>query len=136
MISVYTIFSLISTIVIPTLIIAVLIFRADEIINLLKLDKGFDADRIAFGTITVDNLFKIAVIVIGLFIIITNLPIFLHHTFLAFKDMITNKGIDGTLEVHTYDKVDYSQIIITAISLVIGFLMLTNYTNLTKWHLV
>ena len=125
--------SLLSAVIIPGLIIAALIFRTDDLIDLLKLDKGYDEDLINFDTIKPDTILQLAVISIGLLLIVNNLPTFLHHTFLAFKDMITNKGVDGVLETYTYGKVDYAQILITAISLIIGFLMITNFTNLAKW---
>jgi hypothetical protein len=125
--------SLLSAVIIPGLILAALLFRTDEIIDLLKLDKGFDEGKIAFENLKSDSVLKLAVITIGLFMVVSNSPTFLHHTFLAFKDMVTNKGVDGVLETHIYGKVDYAQIVTSIISLIIGFLMITNFTNLAKW---
>ena len=42
-----------------------LIFKADTIIDKLKLDKGFDEDRIEFQNFNVENILILAIVIIG-----------------------------------------------------------------------
>tara|TARA_B100001146_G_scaffold223320_1_gene237695 strand:- start:970 stop:1500 length:531 start_codon:yes stop_codon:yes gene_type:complete len=111
-------------------ILLVLIFSADKIIDLLKLDRGFDEPRIDLGNLKEMNILKLAIILISGLLIIDNTPIFLNHTYLAFKDQISNSNLNS---VFTYDQVDYFQYAISAVSIVIGYLMITNYTKVAKW---
>jgi len=54
-----------------------LIYKPDKIIDWLKLDKGFDDDRIDFQNFNNTNILKLAVIVIGGIMLIKNIPAFL-----------------------------------------------------------
>ena len=110
-----------------------LIYGADKIIDLLKLDKGFDEERIEFGSLKEISILKIAIIVIAGLLIIDNFPYFLNQCYLAFKDQVSRKGIDGMLDAFAYEQVDYFQFAISAISILIGYLMITNYSNVANW---
>ncbi|MEH6682522.1 MAG: hypothetical protein V7724_18420 [Sediminicola sp.] len=110
-----------------------LIFGADKIIKVLKLDKGFDDERIEFGNLRETNILKLATIIIGGLLIIDNFPVFLLQTYLAFKNEIKSGGSDGMLDALTYERVDYFKLVVSSISILIGYLMITNYTRVTKW---
>ena len=114
-------------------VLITLIYGADKIIDLLRLDKGFDEERIEFGKLKEINILKIAIIVIAGLLIIDNIPYFLNQCYLAFKDKVSTKGMDGMLNSFTYEQADYFQLIVSAISLLIGYLMITNYTNVANW---
>jgi len=129
-----TLIALLIAIAITSLALA-LIFGADKVIDWLKLDRGYDEDRIEFGNLKDINILKLAIIVIGLLLVVNNSPTFFHHCYLAFKDLVTNKGVDGVLEDFTYGKVDYFQFSVATISIIIGFLMITNFTTLGLWLL-
>lgn len=96
----------------------VLIFKSENIVNLLKLDNGFDDDRIELGKLKSSGIIKVAVFVIGGLLIIDNIPIFLSHTFFAFKNDLN--GIIGNGNSGFYWAV-------SAIKIIIGFLLITNY---------
>ncbi len=115
------------------LLLVALIFGADKIIDILKLDKGFDEEQINLGNLKEISILKLAIIVISGLLIIDNFPLFLNHCYLAFKDQVSNEGLTGMLDSFIYEKVDYFQFAVSAISILIGYLMITNYTNVAKW---
>ena len=119
-------------IIIIGLLIA-LIFSADKIISLLKLDKGFDEEYIDFGNLKEMSILKLAIIVISGLLIIDNFPIFLNNCYLAFKDQVSGENIGGVFDTFVYKQVDYFEFFISAVSILIGYLMITNYTNIANW---
>ena len=128
-----TVFLAIGSLIIIVLLLIALIFGADKIINVLKLDKGYDEERIDFGNLKEINILKLAIIIMGGFLIIDNFPVFLNHCILHLKDQVSRNGNDGMLNAFTYEQVNYFQFAISAISILIGYLMITNYTNIAKW---
>lgn len=113
--------------------IALLIFGSDKIINFLKLDKGFDEDRIELGSLKGINILKLAIIVIGGILIIDNFPIFLSQSYYALKAQVSNR--ESMLDAFSYMQADYFQLSVSIISIVVGYLMITNYTSISRWLL-
>ena len=101
----------------------VLIFKADKIVRLLKLDKGFDDDKIEIGSLRATDIIKLGTFIIGGLLILDNIPAFLSHLLFAFK-----RDIIG-LEYNTQDKFNWA---VSGLNLVIGFLLLTNYNFVAK----
>lgn len=67
---------LIGSLILIILLFMFLIYKPDKIISWLKLDKGFDDDRIDFQNFNNTNILKLAVIVIGGIMLIKNIPAF------------------------------------------------------------
>lgn len=97
-----------------------LIFKTDFIIDKLKLDKGFDDEKIQFENLTNDSIVKFAVFLIGGFLIINHFPNFLNYSFQIFKIELQNTELG-------YGNVNYFNWIISAINILIGYLLITNY---------
>lgn len=129
------VFIVITIFIVIILLLVALIFGADIIINYLKLDKGFDDDYIKFGDLTELNVLKLSVIIISGLLIIDNFPTFLNHCYFILKDLFSNQGADGMLDAFTNDRVNYFQFSVTVISIILGYLMITNYTYVAKWLL-
>jgi hypothetical protein len=108
------------------LLVYVLIFKTDFIIDKLKLDQGFDEDRIQFENLNNENLLKFAIIIIGGFLVLDYLPSFLNHTFQAFKTKI------HSTENSIYT-INYFNWISSGINLVLGYLVLTNYKRIASY---
>ena len=70
----------------------VLIFKSDTIIDLLKLDKGFDEDRIEFQNFNIENILMLAVIIIGATMILDSIAIFLNQIYLGVKVFMSNQS--------------------------------------------
>lgn len=95
-----------------------LIFKSDKVVNALRLDKGFDDDRIELGNLKPSDIIKVGTFIIGGLLILDNIPAFLSHSLFAFK------GRTIGMQYTTQDKFNWA---VTTLNLIIGFLLLTNY---------
>lgn len=100
-----------------------LIFKSDKIVSLLKLDKGFDDDKIVIGETWAKDIVKIGCFIVGGFLIIDNIPIFLSHTLFALKVDVSGYAIPND---------DYFGWFKTGLNLVIGILLVTNFNSIAK----
>jgi len=100
-----------------------LIFKADKVVNILKLDKDFDDERIEMGNLNPTSIIKLALIIIGGLLIIDNFPAVLSHTLFAFK---------GDLIGMTYETIDKFNWAVGGIKLILGFLLITNYDLVSR----
>tara|TARA_R110002051_G_C8495749_1_gene463920 strand:+ start:63 stop:590 length:528 start_codon:yes stop_codon:yes gene_type:complete len=108
-----------------------LIRKTDKILDWLKVDKGFDDERIEIGNFDGLGIVKFALIIIGGFLILDHLPTFFHNTYLAFKKEVSTNGLNA---LESYDgQVDYSRLLISGINLILGYLLLTNYSRIANW---
>lgn len=113
-------------------IFTALIFKPDFVIKLLKLEKGFDDNKFSAPHISLSNLIKFSIITLGLFLIIKELPQFITHLFFLFKLLVKNQnGISGAIENSMLT--DYVSWGIKILSLVIGYLMITNYSSIAHF---
>ena len=99
---------------------SLLIFNPDFIINWLNLDKGYDEDRIQFENFNSRNIFKLAIFIIGGFLIIDNLALFINESFSVFRDRAS--GVEYHFRNSYY-------LVISFLQIVLGYLLITNY----KW---
>ena len=95
-----------------------LVFKADKVVELLKLEIGFDDNRIEFGNLLPVDVVRVGTFVIGGLIFIENVPGFLSHALFAFKEK--NIGV----EYDSHAKFNWA---VNAINLIVGYLLITNY---------
>ena len=115
------------------LIYIFLIRNTDLILNKLKIDEGFDDDRIEFTNFDSQKILQLALILIGGLLIIDNFPDFLQYTYLTFKKEVSHKG-PNIFEKYSYDKTkDYLGWAISVVNLIVGYVLLTNYNSIIKW---
>ena len=110
-----------------------LILKVDRIIDLLKIDKGFDDDQIILGDFTTKKLVKFAILLIGGFLVVDYLPSFLHNSYIAFKEQATDGRLNFIEDVQYKTSYFYREWILQGINILIGFLFLTNYQRLANW---
>lgn len=111
------------TISVVTGLFVLLIFESDKVVNILKLDKGFDSERIEFGNLGANDIIKIGTFIMGGILILENIPPFLSHTLFAFK---------GSVVGFEYNDVDKFNWVVSGLNLVIGYLLMTNYEFVAK----
>jgi len=113
-----------------------LLSKADRVSNLLKLEKGFDEDRIDFSGLKSIDLIKFVLLIIGGLLFVENIPIFLSHTLFAFKSSIP-KGFDQAYEnqgLLKYNRLeDYVLWISSGFNLIIGYLLFVNFKKISKY---
>lgn len=99
----------------------ILIFKSERIVGLLKLDKGFDDDRIDLGSPKFLDVVKAAVFIIGGLLIIDNIPTFLCYAFIAFKKELSGIIYSGSSEFYWA---------VSTIKIILGFLLIKNYKSI------
>lgn len=104
----------------------ILLFKTDFIIDILKLDKGFDEEQINLGNLTNESIFKLALIIIGGFLIIDYTPTLLFDIVNAFKSKSTFSSIEG-------NSVNYFDIVVSVINILIGYLFIANYKSIAQF---
>ena len=114
--------------IVVILIFIFLVYKPDLIISWLKLDKGFDEDRIEFQNFGIESILKLGLIIIGGMLIIFNIPNFLSQAFFVFKLHVMNSS-----DVITLGQQSYYRWAINFLNLLLGYLMLTNYPALSKF---
>ena len=113
----------------------ILLYKSDKISDLLKLKNGFDEDRIEFGNLKSIDVIKFAILIIGGFLFIENIPSFLSNTLFAFKSSMP-KGFDQSYNqgLMKYNNIeDYIRWGSSASNLIIGYLLISNFKKLSKY---
>lgn len=109
------------------------LFYAHKVVTFLKLDKGFEDDDIQFGNLDAEKILHLGLIIIGGLIFIDNLPFVLTNGYLAFKDSVqTTFDATGT---PFGTQLDYAYLWSSLLSVLSGYLILTNYKWITTWLL-
>lgn len=131
--AIWPILIILGSAVLMILLFVFLLRKSDTVIDVLKLDKGFDDERIEFGNLGSLDIVKIALILIGGFMILDHLPEFLHFCYLGFKKEISATGL-SPLEAPGLDEFwDYFRGFISVINILVGYLILSNLSRLSKF---
>ncbi|MFN7043614.1 MAG: hypothetical protein ACK4M1_00335 [Flavobacterium sp.] len=104
-----------------------LVKYTDYIINFLKLDKGFDEETIILGNLNNEAILKIAIILIGGFMMVENFPKLLMDILNEFKFKAANQYIQEGHEV------DYFWFGVQFLNLLFGYLLITNCKAIAKF---
>lgn len=118
-----TIIWAILSIVIMFGLFVLLIFNAHNVVKILKLDKGFDDNHIDFANFDLNNIVKLAMILIGGFLIINNISTFLSHSLHAFKDSAIGKPYNF------YNKFKW---FLSGLNILVGYLLISNYKAVSR----
>ncbi|MEK6153978.1 hypothetical protein WIW50_11985 [Flavobacteriaceae bacterium 3-367] len=114
------------------LMFLLLLKKTDLIIDVLKLDKSFDDDRIDFGNLGSLEIVKIALLFISGFLILDHLPEFLHYCYLGFKQEISATGLSPFEAPGLAEFWDYFRWFISGVNLIVGYLILANLGRLAR----
>lgn len=114
-----------ATSAIPVLIFVYLIFKADLVVDMLRLDKGFDDDLVVFGNLTPHQLIEFSSILIGGVLVIDNLIYFSIACIDAFSSLVSvNYPISA--EDHSMGVTEMFNWLYSGLSLIMGYLLITN----------
>lgn len=111
----------------------ILLFKVDTIINWLRLEQGFDEERIQFSKFKPVQIINLAIILISGTMILNYIPEFLIQSYQAFKTNAGGNGINQMLGNFSNTTVDYFSWSVSGINVIVGYFMLTNYPKLAKW---
>lgn len=110
----------------------ILLFKADLIINLFRLDKGFDNDEISLITFSSKNVVKLALITISIYLIMNNIVEFLSQIVFAFKASIARNNLEAIVTSINPISVDYWKLTFAGVNILVGFLILTSNTKIAN----
>lgn len=114
-------------------IYVIIIQKTDWIIKVLKLDKNFDEDRIELGNFKSIQLYQLALIIIGGYLIIDYFPSFLRDIYVAFKKAVSRFNLSPAEQIILDNEYHTFNIVMGAISIVLGYLMISNNKRLANW---
>lgn len=107
------------------LVFTVLIFyNAAKLVSFLKIDHGFDNDRIDLGNGDYSGLLKIALVVIGGLLLVNNFTEFIVSCISRFRDVVASDGINIS---------DNYNLLIHGLNVIIGYLIITNASRIALW---
>jgi hypothetical protein len=102
-----------------------LIFYPEHVVDLLRLDRGFDDLRIEFGSVQRAQLLGVAVLILGGMLFVNNLPYLLNNLF----NKLTSVTIQD-IHVSVYERYSW---VVPAISLMVGYLLIINQHKIGNW---
>ena len=102
------------------------------------MDKGFDNNEVVINSIDKKDKIQIALIIISIYLIVSNISSFISQIVFEFKRSVSRKGeLNNSLNdiINTYnpENVDYKLMLNSGLSILIGYLLLTNYKRLSNW---
>ncbi len=112
-------------------IFIILVLYTDKLIDWIKLDKGFDEDQIEFSNFNIENILKLALIIVGCMLIINNISIVIIQAYYFIKINVTTNQSDS----FGYTSQSGYQFTISFFNLFIGYILITNYPALSKFIL-
>ena len=110
----------------------VLIRSADNLIDHLKLDKGFSTEKIDLSRPDFERIAAFIMLFLALILVAFSLPSFVEKCFLAFRFMVRTQGLDPEQELLFHGS-DYSQWILNGVNLLIAYFIFTNSRRLGNW---
>ncbi|WP_460219456.1 hypothetical protein [Psychroserpens sp. MEBiC05023] len=138
---IYTIYGFELLPVIGLLVMTVLAFLfyiliikyTDNILNFIKIDRGFDDEKFAFSNLKTKQILILGIVLLGGYLFITHLIEFLQYTFLAFRDQVSRKGgyLDIVFEFGSTE--DYFNWFYSTANLILGYILLTNCKRIATW---
>lgn len=114
---------LVAILAVLTALFVLLIFKSHHIVRVLKLEKGFDDDRIDLANLKTTDIVKMATAIIGGFLIINNIPIFISQTFHAFYSDIQSQVIPPTSKWNW---------LVHGLDIIIGYVLITNLNFIVR----
>lgn len=115
-------------IVILVLIFWVLFFKTDWILRILKLDQGYENEKIELKDSKKEPVLDLAIVIVGGIVIVKYLPIFLSNLIFAFK---TSSGVNDVTDSYMTDM--KIRIATNLLGIIIGYLLITNRRRLITW---
>lgn len=121
------------TLIFLLMVLYILLVKTDAIIRLLKLDKGFDDERVEASQFSAESIVKLGLIIISLYFIIVSFPDILTNLFYIFKNSFPQNEMDGLTDLYFPTKVDYYVLTNATLKLFMGVILIMNKNKLARW---
>lgn len=100
-----------------------LVFKAEKVVKLLKLEKGFENDMIELGKLRSIEIIKLGFFIVGALLFLKTIPSFLSNLYWAFSNEVTGE---------TFTTQSKFNLTLNGVNLLIGYLLATNYESVAK----
>ena len=114
------------------LLIFILIFRTEKLIQLLRIKRDIDSDVIDFKEKKEHGTLQIVLMIMSIYFIFSGIPNLLTNVFFLFKQSFKVNDFNPN-DILPINRVDYYALISSGISIVLGILILTNSFRLSQW---
>ena len=102
----------------PIGLFILLVFKAEYLVNLLKLDQGFDENRIDFGNLNGLQILKVSVFILGGLLLIDSIPLFIRNVISSFQMSLNNGKLNSFNNFYW---------VVSALKIIIGYLLVAYY---------
>ncbi len=107
-----------------------LLFKPELIIDKLKLEQGFEGDRIPFERLDGLAILKLGSIIVGGLLFLRQIPPFFTDSYMLLKSSVKETTVDYLFGVNPIQtKIDFAANIL---NLLIGYLLVTNYDKVGR----
>jgi hypothetical protein len=120
------IFVLLFSLSVCFILVYFLFFKSDVIVNLLKLDKDFDDDKIILGTTDFYTLLRLAIVIVGLWFLLDTFPKIIIEVINEFRLKVMKAEMFGY-------KPDHFNLFVRLINMLIGWLLITNNKSIASF---
>lgn len=107
---------------------ALLVLKTGKIVDILRLERGFEEDRIELGPINPVVIVRIGIFLIGGILIIHNITSFLTDLFVLFSIRAGSNQFIGSMTTPVYHGLGVS-----SINLLLGYFLVTRYSDIARW---
>lgn len=115
------------------LLVFILLFKPEIIVNLFQLDRGFDDDEVPLHAFDGKLITKTALIIIALYLMVFNIGPFISEVLYSFKASVQRNDLDTLLNTLHSNSGSYELLLYYGINLLVGFLLITNHARVTNW---
>lgn len=115
------------------LVVYILLFKSDSIIQLFKLDQGFDNTEFNLASFNQQGITQLALVIISIYLIVSNIGTFITQILFAFKQSVGQNRMESLFDTFNPNPVDYQLLVSSGINLLVGFILLTNRLRLSNW---
>lgn len=110
-----------------------IIFYADKIVNLLKLDADLSHKEIDLTHLKSYDIMRVAVIALGIYMIINNITDFLYYVIVAFKSSVANQNMVYAESDSPFTFNEYVYWAVYGVNILIGYLLITNVKRISRF---
>lgn len=120
--------SFLSAVLIMVGLYVLLVVKADWLVDKLKITKGLREERITLGSPNKSTLVHLAVIFVAGSLWVNHIPAALLEISYLFKNTVNSSQINLLRS-----DIDFTQVLLHAAAVLIGYLLFTNSARLTTW---
>ena len=122
-----------ATFIFEAIIYLFLIFKTKRIINLFKIDTSLKSSNINFKELDNLDIIRNGIILIGIFLIVTNLTFFLRNIYLLFYQEVSGTIVELKKNHMETKNIDYMMWVISGTEILIGYLFIRKSNSIADW---